>query len=176
MVTVCVAGDELDASELKSLFEENRAPAGGIVLSAYERSIPDNLSESLPSKCINIDSSAACYQGGTTCTECSLKGTEAAASNGRGAADPGGSGSQARDLRAAILQRRAAGVTGVSDNRDSYVGADGRGRRSSQGQYAWKHHMQAEEHSMGNPCLASCRLDRKCGRGVPQQLLIRAHH
>jgi len=42
-------------------------------------------------------------------------------------------------------------------------------------QTAYEHRLQAEEHSMGRPCLGSCPFQRKCGLNITPAHLMRAH-
>eukprot|EP00965_Chrysotila_dentata_P158907 5249124-Pleurochrysis_carterae.AAC.1 len=63
----------------------------------------------------------------------------------------------------------------MQDKRGSYDRTlPGRGRRLSQQEYAWRHFVQAEENTIGNPCTKNCPFDRKCGRNISQGVLVRA--
>eukprot|EP00966_Prymnesium_polylepis_P000302 6749-Prymnesium_polylepis.1 len=80
-------------------------------------------------------------------------------------------------MREAMLSRQAG--------RDDATPKDGRGRHSREGKgkekgdsyakAAYEHRKQAEDFSMGRPCLASCPFDRSCGLHMTPAHLMRAH-
>ena len=50
-----------------------------------------------------------------------------------------------------------------------------KGRRLQHAHYAWLHFEQANNFSLGNPCLKTCPFHRQCGKHFTGAVLLRAH-
>eukprot|EP00965_Chrysotila_dentata_P053789 1784083-Pleurochrysis_carterae.AAC.1 len=165
--TGCISSsDSDDADGLLAVLASNLAPKGGIIFGKNEQGLLDALAASDSSDAESAPAAAP------SCTEEQIEG----ASNTDPASPPATNSTSDAELVQRLIERRANGLTGIRDKRGGYDRkAPGVGQRLTQQQYAWQHFVQAEENTLGNPCLDSCPFGRKCGRNISQAVLIRAH-
>jgi hypothetical protein len=90
-------------------------------------------------------------------------------------AQEAGSSGPPQSLRLSMLARRDDDSK-PSDGRGGYS-RDGKGKETGSGyaRDAWEHFKQADDFTMGRPCLASCPYGRKCGLQITPAHLMRAH-